>query len=351
VFKLLVTPTKFMTSPLNMEVRTVQRPACPVCSGRGELLYRDQEDSLFGAPGKWSIRKCLNIECGLCWLDPVAIEEDMHRLYADYYTHGEAFVQPGIKAWLRHTIVSVYEWVKLVPLGILGLTAEKRQFSTMFLSDLPPGHILDVGCGDGWFLFRMYRQGWSVTGLDFDLNAIETAKEKYGKYGFELLQTDLIGAHFPDNSFDAVTMNHVIEHVADPIALLAEVKRILKPGGRLVSITPNVQSWGHSLFRECWRGLEIPRHLQILSLPALTNCARRAAFTKIEVKSSAARADMIFGGSYAIRKAHESGTKLRGSRDIELFRALRSSMMQYREAIRWRSHTECGEEAVLICHK
>jgi 2-polyprenyl-3-methyl-5-hydroxy-6-metoxy-1,4-benzoquinol methylase len=334
-----------------MEVRTVQRPVCPVCSGQGELLYRDQEDGLFGAPGKWSIRKCLSIQCGLCWLDPVPIEEDMHRLYEVYYTHGQKFVQPGIKAWLRHTLVSAYESVKLVPLGILGLTAEKRQFSTMFLSDLPPGRVLDIGCGDGLLLYQMHLKGWSVIGLDFDRDAIEAAREKYGKFGFELLQTDLMSARFPDNSFDAVTMNHVIEHVPDPIALLAEVNRILKPGGRLVSITPNVQSWGHSLFGECWRGLEIPRHLQILSLPALTSCARRAAFTKIEVKSSAARADMIFAGSYAIRKARESGTRLRGSRDIELLRALRSSMMQYREAIRRRSHAECGEEAVLICHK
>jgi 2-polyprenyl-3-methyl-5-hydroxy-6-metoxy-1,4-benzoquinol methylase len=336
---------------LNIEVRTVQRLKCPVCSGSGEVLYRDQEDSLFGAPGKWSLRKCSSAECGLCWLDPVAIQDDMHYLYEDYYTHGSKFARPGFKSGLRHALVSIYEFVKLIPLWILRLTAEKRQFYAMYLSDLNPGRVLDVGCGDGRFLYRMHRKGWSGVGLDFDLNAIEAAKEMYGKYGFELLQTDLISARFPDNSFDAVTMNHVIEHVSDPGALLAEVKRILKPGGRMVSITPNVQSWAHSIFGDCWRGLEIPRHLQIFSLPALANCARRAAFTRIEVKSSAARADMIFGGSFAIRKVRESGSKLRGSRDIDLLRAFKSSIMHYREAIRWRSHPECGEEAVLICHK
>jgi 2-polyprenyl-3-methyl-5-hydroxy-6-metoxy-1,4-benzoquinol methylase len=165
------------------------------------------------------------------------------------------------------------------------------------------------------------------------------------------LQTDLISAHFPDNSFDAVTMNHVIEHVSDPVALLAEVKRILKPDGRLVSITPNIQSLAHSLFGECWRGLEIPRHLQIFSLPALANCARKAAFTSVEATSSAANADVIFGGSFSIKHMRESKSKSRFGSQIDLLRVFRSSILQYREAIRWRFHPECGEEAVLICHK
>ncbi|HWY31853.1 MAG TPA: methyltransferase domain-containing protein, partial [Candidatus Acidoferrum sp.] len=187
--------------------------------------------------------------------------------------------------------------------------------------------------------------------LDFDLDAIEAARRNYGKYGLELLQTDLITAHFPDNSFDAVTMNHVIEHVSEPVTLLAEVKRILKPSGRLVSITPNIQSWGHAIFGECWRGLEIPRHLQIFSLPALADCAKKASFNRIEVKSSAAHADVIFGGSFTIKKAHQSGSKSRLGSEIDLLRAFRSSILQYREAMRCHSQPECGEEAVLICHK
>jgi ubiquinone/menaquinone biosynthesis C-methylase UbiE len=335
-----------------MEVRTVQRPKCPVCSGPGEVLYRDQEDSLFGAPGKWSLKKCLNAQCGgLCWMDPIPIDDDLIYLYQDYPTHGPKSAPPGFKFRFRNVLLSVYESVKLIPLGILGLTAERRQFSEMFLSDCPPGRVLDVGCGEGKFLYRMYRKGWSVIGLDFDQKAIAAARQRYGKFGFELLQTDLMTARFPENSFDAVTMIHVIEHVSEPVAVLAEVKRILKPGGRLVSTTPNIQSWAHSVFGECWRGLEIPRHLQIFSLPALASCARKASFTRVEVKSSAAHADVIIGASFSIKKARESGYKLRLGSDIDPLRALRSSLMQYREAIRWRSHPECGEEAVLICHK
>jgi len=327
-----------------MEVRTVQRPRCPVCSGQGDILYRDQEDSLFGAPGKWNLRKCLNSQCAeLCWLDPIPIEADMIYLYQDYPTHGRKSALPGLKSKVRDVLVKIYDTAKLLPLSVLGVAAERQQFSNMFLSDLPPGRVLDVGCGDGGFLYRMYLKGWSVVGLDFDKDAIEAAREQYGEFGLEFLQTDLTSARFSDNSFDAVTMNHVIEHVSQPTELLAEVRRVLKPGGRLVSITPNIQSWAHSLFKECWRGLEIPRHLQIFSLPALEVCARKASFSKVDVKSSAAHADVIFGASIAIKEAHQSGSKLTVGSEIDFLRAIRSSILQYREAIRCRSH--------LICHK
>jgi 2-polyprenyl-3-methyl-5-hydroxy-6-metoxy-1,4-benzoquinol methylase len=334
-----------------MEVRTVPKPLCPICSSQGGVLYRGLEDSLFSAPGIWSLSKCTNEKCGLCWLDPAPAQADLSLLYSDYATHGERASQREFKSRLRSAMLRIYESARALPLAIAGIKGEKLKLTNMFLDDLPAGSVLDLGCGDGRFLHRMYQAGWSVTGLDFDQKAIEAARKMFGKFGFRLLHTDLFSAQFPDNSFDAVTMNHVIEHVPEPIELLAEVRRVLKPEGRLVATTPNIRSLAHSVFADCWRGLEPPRHLQIFSLPALENCGRKAGFTKLEVKSSAANADVIVGGSFAIQQARKLGTLSSGNSEIHPLRVIRSSLMQYQEALLCQKKIDCGEELILVCHK
>jgi 2-polyprenyl-3-methyl-5-hydroxy-6-metoxy-1,4-benzoquinol methylase len=334
-----------------MEIRTCNRPLCPNCSTQGEVLYKDLDDRIWGIPGKWTIKRCANAKCGMCWLDPVAINEDLPLLYAKFGTHEDLAPPAGLKSKLRTLLLELYEAARFLPMSMVGLRQEKERSASQYLHDLPPGRVLDVGCGDGRFLYRMYQAGWTVAGLDFDPKGIEAAKSKYGKYGFELMNTDLFSARFPDNSFDAVTLGHVIEHVPDPVAILAETKRILKPGGRLVAITPNVESYGQNLFRDCWRDWDPPRHLILFSLASLADCARKATFTRIETKSSAAHADIVFGASFAIKKAREHGTTSRGGHDIELLRGIRCTLMQFHEARLGRNQPDCGEEAVLICHK
>lgn len=334
-----------------MEIRTFKRPLCQNCSASGEVLYQDLEDRIWSIPGKWTIRQCSNAKCGMCWLDPSPVIEDLPLLYAKFGTHVDAAPAAGFKSWLRSALYTAYEGARFLPMSLLGLAREKQRSDSQYLADLPPGRVLDVGCGDGSYLYRMYQAGWSVAGLDFDPKGIESAKIRYGKYGFALLNTDLFSARFPDNSFDAVTLGHVIEHVPDPVAILVEAKRILKPGGRLVIITPNVHSHGQKLFRDCWRDWDPPRHLQLFTLASLADCARKAAFARVETKSSAAHADIVFGASFAIQKARRHGTTSRGGRDIEILRGLRCTLMQFHEARLIRTQPECGEEAVLICHK
>ena len=119
--------------------------------------------------------------------------------------------------------------------------------------------------------------GWEVEGLDFDEKAIDRA---WREYGVTVRHGDLRAACYPDGSFDAVTMNHVIEHVHDPIAPLAESWRILISGGRLVVATPNIASSGHERFGRNWRGLEPPRHLHLFSEKTLAEAARHAGFPR-----------------------------------------------------------------------
>jgi len=164
----------------------------------------------------------------------------------------------------------------------------------------------------------------------------------------ELHHGDLASVGFPSETFDAVTLSHVIEHVPDPLALLREVRRILKPTGRLALTTPNNASLGHQLFAAKWFGLDPPRHLHIFSPPSLEKLARSAGFSSPRSISTAANADVFIGASHSIGAA--SGPAMTHHPAPSLLRTLRAISWQYREFFELRRRPGCGEECVLTCN-
>jgi 2-polyprenyl-3-methyl-5-hydroxy-6-metoxy-1,4-benzoquinol methylase len=303
---------------------------------------------LFEAPGQWNLKKCRNASCRLIWMDPAPLAEDLHLAYATYFTHSAQKGQTDGSARLRLFLYAVYRFSNSVAAAVLGLRRYKRKMETMYLDEQRPGKVLDVGCGDGKYLNRMRSLGWEVDGVDFDAKAIETAK---AKYGLELRHGSLQDQAFADGSFDAVTMSHSIEHVPDPIAQLAEAACIVKPGGWVVVTTPNSESFGHERFGCCWLGLDPPRHVHVFTLNSLRACAERAGLKIVQALSSPAGADVIIGGSYALREVGDHRGSTLPRPNINVSRALKASVMQYREMLRLERQPNCGEEAVLICAK
>lgn len=104
-------------------------------------------------------------------------------------------------------------------------------------------HLLDAGCGTGWFSARAVQKGAKVTSLDLGPNLLNQVKKK-------CKSTRVIGSvlkiPFPKNTFDVVVSSEVIEHTPDPTKALAEFYRVLKPGGVLVVTTPN-KRWDFAL--------------------------------------------------------------------------------------------------------
>jgi SAM-dependent methyltransferase len=295
-------------------VATRAAPSCYLCGNLGVQLYRDRSDVLFDAPGSWDFRKCSNPNCELIWMDPVPVPADIGKLYSNYYTHRDnnGADVPRVRKVLRFIrdcyLADRYGYLGLVrwwqrPIGrLLYMFPSKRSvvdFDVMCLRACPGRRLLEIGCGSGAFLARMRRLGWDVCGLDPDPAAVSWGRQAYG---LDISCNTLDQADFSADSFDVITMNHVVEHVHDPMALLTECERILRPGGRLILTTPNANSWGHKIFGRDWRGLEPPRHFMIFSLRNLGECARRSNFRTLILRSISRWGRDIFVASKQIRK-------------------------------------------------
>src|SRR5262249_43052026 len=131
--------------------------------------------------------------------------------------------------------------------------------------------------------------------------------------------------------------------------LLCEVLRILKPGGRAVLTTPNSDSLGHQKFRECWFGLDPPRHLQVFSVTTLQELARRAGFKVSRAFSTAANADIFIGASFSIQSAR--GRTGEPHPPPNLLRTVKCVWWQYREHVGLGSRPNGGEEVVVAAAK
>jgi SAM-dependent methyltransferase len=106
------------------------------------------------------------------------------------------------------------------------------------LGGWPSGaRVADLGCGSGVFTELMRRKGFASVGVDISPKLVALGRSKYS--GLELIEGDAENLPFDSGSFDGVLLSGLIHHFPDPRRLAAEVRRILKPGGRFVAFDPN----------------------------------------------------------------------------------------------------------------
>jgi SAM-dependent methyltransferase len=198
--------------------------------------------------------------CGLGRYQPPLGDEEVARFYPDEYygVLGTKF-QPIVERLVR----------------LVG--ARHVAFLARGLS--PGGRVLDVGCGRGVILGPLADLGFEVHGVERTASAAAGADER----AEICIAPRLADAGYPDEYFDEVVVWHVLEHLQDPLALIAEARRILRPGGRLIVAVPNFSSAQARWSGPDWFHLDAPRHLFHFPLDALRRMLAGAGF---EVESS-----------------------------------------------------------------
>jgi ubiquinone/menaquinone biosynthesis C-methylase UbiE len=99
--------------------------------------------------------------------------------------------------------------------------------------------VLDAACGEGYGAQLLSARACEVTGIDISGEAVAHAKARYVRENLQFLQADCCSTPFDDGSFDCVVSFETLEHLHNQEALLAEFRRVLKPGGFLVISTPD----------------------------------------------------------------------------------------------------------------
>lgn len=266
---------------------------CPVCgSADRSLLYDRLSDRVFFvAPGIWTMWRCEDCRSG--YLDPRPNEQTIGRAYQRYFTHDSESGPPRPPhnkfERIRAKLANGYRNARY------GAHFECASAFGRYLGEIPPlgwpvdsryrylprrpGRVLDIGAGGGHWLELARDGGWLAAGAEPD----PIARAGMIARGFDARASSEEWLK-EGQTFDFVTMNHVIEHVHDPNGLLAIAFRLLTPGGQLFVETPNIDASGRDIYGRDWLALDSPRHLLLFNRTSLRNAFATAGFRKIKFR-------------------------------------------------------------------
>jgi ubiquinone/menaquinone biosynthesis C-methylase UbiE len=157
------------------------------------------------------------------------------------------------------------------------------QQKTAWVQSLFTGHkgnLLEVGAGTGAFANAMSNKGWNVTALEPDALS---RKRAFDNYGITLLPTENLYT-LKDNSYEVITLWHVLEHVHDLNGYLNSFHKLLKPNGRLIIAVPNYTSYDAKFYGSYWAAYDVPRHLYHFSPLAITALTNRFSMKIVQIK-------------------------------------------------------------------
>ncbi len=228
--------------------------ACAICGGT-------ETQTLWIKYG-YAIGRC--VQCGLVYANPRAPHDTILLRYNPHYFRTEYLPSLGVID------------------GQFDLTTFDARYAVllaMLAQAVPQGrHLLEVGCGAGFFLKAAERAGWTVEGIELSEEASRFATERLQ---LPIRREPAESASIAPGSFDAAAMFDVIEHLFDPRAVLSAIARALAPRGTLVISTPNIESASRSLLGIDWAVLSPLEHVYYFSEDSLRRLLEATGFCDV----------------------------------------------------------------------
>ncbi len=249
---------------------------CLVCGSKDKRFLFMGKDRLHGVPGTFRVVKCR--KCGLIMLDPQPSLNELAKYYPQDY-HAHARYNPG-SAKERFAIYLYKLFFQKGGNPLLKLVFLPFKHLLRGAKIIPGAKILDVGCGNGAFLYKMQAAGMDAYGVEISARGAKEAR----RLGLKVKCGTLEGQHYPSAYFDVITLNHVLEHVPDPVKTLKELGRILKPNGTLIIAVPNSRSLARVIFGRYWASLDVPRHLMTHNPRTMRIAAKKAGLRVKKVR-------------------------------------------------------------------
>ena len=264
---------------------------CPLCEGTEFRELFSASDPHYGIPGTHRIVRCRL--CSLVFLDPMYSDAELAAFYGmistEYFAYQDHLQQNSGKEFLKR---------------VLGYCAGTKDPAFE-----RPGAVLDLGCGTGWFLQRMRARGWQAFGVEVSREAAKMGRESHG---LEIFNGTLQQANFPSQFFDYVRSNHSFEHLSCPDATLEEIRRILKPNGKLFIGVPNIDGLYSRIFRQHWWHLAAPLHTFGYSKRTLSEFLAKHGF-RVEKVSYNSDYFGLVGSLQIWLNRNTGGTSMQGS--------------------------------------
>jgi 2-polyprenyl-3-methyl-5-hydroxy-6-metoxy-1,4-benzoquinol methylase len=212
--------------------------SCPLC-GSKDFSHHLTTSDFFLTKEEFDIEKCN--QCGLLFTNPIPKPEEIGKYYASekYYSHPQKTFSP---------LGTIYNTIKNINL---------RSKYNLIAEIIPTGNLLDIGCGSGDFLKFAKKNGWMVSGIEPNSSARNFASQQTGENILLPEQSILLGK----NSFDVITMWHVLEHVLDLHQQIATIKKLAKPNASIIIALPNHDSIDGKKYKQHWAAWDVPRHL------------------------------------------------------------------------------------------